>query len=247
MYAKAGIIDGLTTEPVLIGDNIKKLAKMPLHHNPGEKFTYGEGLDVLGYFIEIMSGIPFDEFLRTRIFDPLGMDDTWFYLPKSKEKRLVNVYELKDDKWSELPTAGFDPNYPISGAKQFFSGGAGLSSTALDYAVFLQMYLNKGEYNGIRLLSRTTVKTIMANQIGDIWAGSGAYYGIAFRVKNQIGEDKGGAGSKGTFDWTGYFKTSYFADPEEEIIGILLKQTGGKVNDSSSWKFRQMVGQAIDD
>jgi CubicO group peptidase (beta-lactamase class C family) len=219
MYAKAGIIDGFTTKPVSIEENIKKLAKMPLHHNPGEKFTYSEGLDVLGYFIEIMSGMPFDEFLRTRIFDPLGMNDTWFYLPKSKKKRLVNVYELVDDKWSELkPGASFDPDYPISGAKQFFSGGAGLSSTAIDYATFLQMYLNNGEYNGVRLLSRTTVKTILANQIGDIWAGSGSYYGLAFSVKDQLGEDQGGAGSKGTFEWGGYFNTQISPTQRKKLL-----------------------------
>ncbi len=87
IYEKAGITDLFTTEPITIVESVKKLAQLPLHHNPGEKFTYSEGLDVLGYFIEIVSGVPFDEFLRKRLFDPLGMDDTWFYLPNSKADR----------------------------------------------------------------------------------------------------------------------------------------------------------------
>ena len=248
IYAKAGIIDGFTTEPITIKENVAKLAKLPLHHNPGEKFTYGEGLDVLGYFIEIISGIPLDEFFRTRIFDPLDMDDTWFYLPKSKHDRLVSLQSFKDGKWEQFPTSKeYDPNFPITGAKSFFAGGAGLSSTAMDYATFLQMYLNEGELNGVRLLSRTTVQFMMANQIGDLWGDSGSYYGLAFGVLDQIGQGKGGEGSIGTFQWGGYFNTQYFADPKEELIGILMKQTMDTEVDNSGWKFRQIAGQAIDD
>jgi CubicO group peptidase (beta-lactamase class C family) len=187
IYDKAGIIDGFTTEPITIEDNIKKLAKLPLHFNPGENYNYCEGLDVLGYFIELMSGMSLDQFYRERIFDPLGMDDTWFYLPKSKHKRLVTVQTKKNDKWIKFPvTPVYDPDYPIKGAKTFFAGGAGLSSTAKDYATFLQMYLNDGELNGVRLLSRTTVQFIMTNQIGDFWPeDQGNSYGLAFGVINQ--------------------------------------------------------------
>lgn len=248
IYEKAGIIDGFTTEPISIKENIKKLAKLPLHHNPGEKFTYSEGLDVLGYFIEIISGKPLDEFFRERIFDPLGMDDTWFYLPESKYERLVAVQTKKNKKWIKYPpTAVYDPDYPIKGAKTFFAGGAGLSSTAKDYASFLQMYLNKGELNGIRLLSRTTIEFMMANQIGNLLGDSGSYYGLAFGVLDQKGQDIGGRGSIGTFEWGGYFNTQYFADPKENIIGILMKQTQEISSDETGWKFRQLVGQAVDD
>jgi len=128
----------------------------------------------------------------------------------------------------------------------FFSGGAGLSSTAADYAKFLQMYLNNGEYDGTRLLSRTTVNSMMKNQIGDLW-GPDAVYGLAFGVLTNTGEAKGGRGSEGTFDWGGYFNTQYFADPEEQVIGVLLKQTQGSTGDETGWKFRQLVFQAIDD
>jgi len=248
IYEKAGIVDLFTTEPLTIGENIKKLAKMPLHHHPGEKFTYSEGLDVLGYFIEIVSGMPLDEFFKTRIFDPLDMEDTWFYLPKEKYDRLVTVQASKDAEWIRYTNPSiYDIDYPIKGAKTFFAGGAGLSSTAKDYATFLQMYLNNGELNGIRLLSRTTVQFMMANQIGDLWGDSGSYYGLAFGVLDQNGQDKGGQGSIGTFQWGGYFNTQYYADPKEEVIVILMKQTQDLKSDDTGWKFRQLVGQAIDD
>ena len=246
IYQEAGIIDIVTSKNISIAENVKKLAKLPLHHNPGEKFTYSEGVDVLGYFIEIVSEMPLDKFFRTRIFDPLGMDDTWFYLPKEKQDRLVSVQKKEGDKWVKYPVTFYDPDYPIKGAKKYFAGGAGLSSTAKDYATFLQMYLNNGELNGIRLLSRTTVQVIMSNQIGDFW-GSHAYYGLIFGVLDQGGQDQGGRGSKGTFDWAGYFNTQFFADPKEKLIGILMKQTREPDSDETSWKFRQLVGQTVDD
>lgn len=247
IYAKAGITDLFTTKSISIGESVKKLAKLPLHHNPGEAFVYSEGLDVLGYFIEVVSGMPFDEFLRERLFDPLGMDDTWFYLPKEKENRLVTVQQKKGSKWEAYPVTFYDPDYPIKGAKRFFSGGAGLSSTAKDYTTFLQMYLNHGELNGKRILGRTTVRSIMGNQTGDLWGDEIKHYGLAFGVITSKGQDHGGEGSIGTFDWGGYFNTQYFADPQEKIIGILMKQTRGPVDDQTGWKFRQMVFAAVDD
>ena len=246
IYAKAGIIDAFTSDKVLLSNNIKKLAKLPLHHEPGESWTYSEGLDVLGYLVEIISEQPFDEFLKDRIFEPLGMKDTWFYLPKEKQSRLVVVQVNDNGTWKRFTTPIFDIDYPKKGAMSYFSGGAGLSSTALDYATFLQMYLNGGELNGTRLLSRTTVNIILSNQIGDIWKG-GKSYGLAFELINAKGEVEGGEGSNGTFDWGGYFNTQYFADPNELIIGIILKQTQGPVDNSNQWKFRQMVFTSIDD
>lgn len=134
MYKKAGITDLFTTESIKIAESVKKLAKLPLHHNPGEKFTYSEGLDVLGYFIEIVSGQTFDEYLKQHLFEPLGMQDTYFYLPDAKKDRLVYIHKPDSEKtWVRFPVTFYDPNYPISGAKTFFSGGAGLSSTAKDF------------------------------------------------------------------------------------------------------------------
>jgi len=251
LYKKAGITDLFTTEKVTIAQSVKKLASLPLHHHPGDNFVYSEGLDVLGYFIEIVSGMSFAKFLKTRIFDPLGMNDTYFYLPDSKADRLVTVQMPKDEKWIKYTglEGYYDADYPIKGAKTFYSGGAGLSSTAKDYATFLQMYLNGGELNGVRILSRTTIQTMMGNQIKDYWGGeSGAkHYGLAFGVVRYAGQDQGGEGSIGTFDWGGYFNTQYFADPKEEVIGIIMKQTRYNSNDQTGWKFRQMVFTTIDD
>ena len=245
MYHKAGITDLFTTENISIGESVKKLAKLPLHHNPGEKFTYSEGLDVLGYFVEVVSGEPFDVFLRKHIFDPLGMNDTWFYLPSEKASRLVTVQKPENGQWVPYPVTFYDTNYPVKGAKRFFSGGAGLSSTAKDYATFLQMYLNGGELNGKRILSRTTVDAVLSNQVGDLFGDNS--FGLAFGVVSEKSEAKGGNGSEGTFDWGGYFNTTYFADPKEKIIGILMKQTQGYNGDETSGYLRQFIYQGLDD
>lgn len=246
MYAKAGVTDLFTTKPITIGESVLKLAKLPLHHHPGEKFTYSEGLDVLGHFIEIVSGMTFEAFLKEHLFEPLGMNDTGFYQPASKASRLVPVQTKKDGEWVRFPVTFYDPDYPIKGAKTFFSGGAGLSSTAKDYATFLQMYLNGGELNGVRILSRTTIDTMMQNQTGDLFGGIDKHYGLAFGVVTKEGQARGGLGSPGTFDWGGYFNTQYFADPQEDVIGVLMKQTQ-QIGEPTGWKARQLVGQAIDD
>ncbi|MFO7671775.1 MAG: serine hydrolase domain-containing protein [Bacteroidales bacterium] len=248
IYQKAGVTDLFTTEPVTIEESVKNLAALPLHHNPGEQYTYSEGLDVLGYFIEVVSGMPFDEFLRTHIFDPLGMDDTRFYFPQEKAGRVVAVQHKVNGNWEKYPVTFYDTDYPVKGAKTFFSGGAGLSSTARDYATFLQMYLNGGEYNGVRLLSRTTVDVILSNQVGNIMGeNSDTQFGLAFGILTAKGQARGGQGSAGTFNWGGYFNSQYFADPKDQVIGIILKQTQGPVDDETGWKFRQLVFQSIDD
>jgi CubicO group peptidase (beta-lactamase class C family) len=246
IYAQAGVIDLFTTEPVTIAENVKKLAALPLHHHPGERYTYSEGLDVLGYFIEIISGKPFDVFLRDHLFEPLGMHDTAFYLPADKADRLVALQQPEGGSWVRYPVTFYDPDYPVKGARSFFSGGAGLCSTAKDYATFLQMYLNGGELNGVRILSRTTIDTIMRNQTGDRFGGGNKHHGLAFGVLTEQGVARGGEGSAGTFDWGGYFNTQYFADPQEKIVGVLMKQTQGG-NDNTAWKFRLLVGAAVDD
>lgn len=247
IYKKAGITDLFTIDPVTIGDSVKKLAKLPLHFHPGDEYRYSEGLDVLGYFIEVVSGMPFDQFLKTRLFDPLGMNDTFFYVPDDKADRLVTVQKQVDGNWVKYTGVDgyYDADYPIKGAKTFFSGGAGLSSTVSDYATFLQMYLNGGELNGIRFLSRTTIKTIMSPQVA--LNRETEDYGLVFGLLNEKGVAFGGPGSTGTFKWGGYFNSQYFADPNEQIIGVIMKQTRYQATDDTSWQFGQLVFQAIDD
>ncbi len=248
IYKKAGIVDAWTTDPIRLAENIKTLATLPLVFEPGERYRYSLGLDVAGYLIEILSGMPFDVFLKERLFEPLGMDDTYFYLPDDKADRLVTPYEGKHGQWSKFPgiEGYYDSDFPVRGAKTYLSGGGGLSSTARDYATFLQMYLNSGELNGVRFLSRTTIATIMANQI-DMGSETN-FHGLAFSVLDEGGVAKGGLGSEGTFNWGGYFNSQYFADPEEQVLGVILKQTRNTINpDTTGWKFRRLVFQAIDD
>jgi CubicO group peptidase (beta-lactamase class C family) len=247
IYQKANVTELFTTKEIYIGDVVKRLAKLPLHHNPGEKFTYSMSIDVLGYLVEIVSGMSFDQFLKTRLFDPLGMNDTRFYQPDEKAGRLVAIQQKVDGKWQRYPNTFYDTDYPVKGAKTFFSGGAGLSSTVKDYATFLQMYLNGGELNGVRILSRTTVDVILANHSAELFGFPERYHGLAFGVTTPKGQANGGNGSEGTFDWGGYFNTQYFADPKEKIIGLIFKQIQGPVNDETGWKFRQLVFQTIDD
>lgn len=248
IYKKAGITDLFTSENISIGESVKKLATLPLHHAPGEAFVYSEGLDVLGYLIEVWSGQPLDTFLSQRIFAPLKMNDTHFYLPANKANRLVPI-QTKNDKWQPFEDDFYDPNYPIKGAKRFFSGGAGLSSTVFDYATFLQLYLNEGELNDTRLLSRKTVEFMLQNHVGTLFGGpnSDKGFGLGFSILNKNGVIKGGLGSEGTFDWGGYFNTNYFADPKEKVIGIIMKQTQKISGDYTTEKFRQLVFQTIDD
>jgi len=245
IYKEAGIIEAVTQNHVLISDNIKKLAKLPLHFDPGERYYYSMGLDALGYFIEIVSGMPLDEFFYSRIFKPLGMKDTYFYLPPNKADRLVLAHGPMDGKWIKYVGDGtVDPDYAISGAQSLFSGGGGLLSTATDYANFLQMYLNGGEFNGIRLLSRMTIETMMASGVD---MSPVSQYRLAFSVLNEKGVATGGLGSEGTFRWGGAANTQYFADPDEQVIGVILKQTFGQRSDDTRWQFKQLVFQAIDD
>lgn len=146
----------------------------------------------------------------------------------------------------QYPVTFYDTDYPVKGARTFYSGGAGLSSTVRDYATFLQMYLNGGAINGVRILSRTTIEVILSGQVGDL-LGTDRTYGLAFGLTTAEGAAKGGNASAGTFDWGGYFNTQYFADPKEQLIGIIFKQTQGPVDDQTRWKFRILAEQAIDD
>ncbi|SOD93479.1 serine hydrolase domain-containing protein [Spirosoma fluviale] len=252
IYTKAGIVDAFTTQNIKIGDAVRKLAKLPLNHQPGEKWTYGLSIDVLGALVEVVSGLPLDQFFQKRIFEPLGMKDTYFYLPDSKRDRLVALYsEDKDKKLvktatiKSLPT---DPDFPIVGAKAYFSGGGGLSSTAYDYAVFLQMLLNNGVYNGKRFLSRKGVELFTnSNQTGALFPDPHGYFSLGFAVTNEKGHTQD-LSSVGTFSWGGAFSTDYFADPKEKICAVLMKQMWGTSYGSElDNKFSLMIYQALDD
>ena len=222
LYQKHGIVDLFTTDSINIESNVKKLAQLPLHHEPGERFTYGESLDVLGYFIEIISQKSLDVFFKERIFDPLEMKDTYFYLPTTHQDRLVPVQTQKDGFWTKYQADFYDTNYPVKGAKMFLSGGAGLSGTTADYSNFLQMFLNQGSYKGKQILGKKTIELVYINQNSHIPDSS---FGLTFGLVSEKDQALGGKGSAGTLYWAGIFNTSYFADPEEELIGIIYLQT----------------------
>ena len=247
IYAKAGVTAGLgvSKEHVLATD-MKKLAKLPLLFQPGERWNYSLSTDLLGYLVEVLSGKTLDEFFRTRIFEPLGMKDTYFNVPAAKQNRVVNIFVETNGKLAKAPSAvpGFLLDYPKAGST-YFSGGAGLSSTALDYAIFLQMLLNGGEYNGKRLLSRNTVRLMTMNQIGDINFGVNKF-GLGFGITTE----KGSAvlpTAAGVFEWGGYFSTTYWADPKEKLVGILYRQLSGSTHNDAPDKYKVMVYSAIAD
>jgi len=242
IYQKNGIIDLFTTEPVTIEENVEKLAELPLHHEPGEDFTYGEGLDVLGYLIEIISGMRLDEFFQINIFEPLEMYDTFFYLPDSHHNRLVPVQTKSAGFWMKFEENFYDVDYPIKGYKSFFSGGAGLSSTAVDYSNFLQLFLNNGFYKGVKIVDEKIIELIHENQISHLTdLPVGLVFGILSKDNHYLGEN----GNNGTFTWGGYFNTFFFLDPKENLSGILLKQTRPYDKNNSNYEFKALVYESL--
>ncbi|HET9826449.1 MAG TPA: serine hydrolase domain-containing protein, partial [Chitinophagaceae bacterium] len=225
IYYKAGVVGGIGVDKILLADKMNILGGLPLMHQPGEKWTYGLNSDLLGYVVEVVSGMSLDEFFRKKIFEPLGMKDTYFYLPREKQSRLATLYTedstkhiKKDGETYELNGVIY-VNYPNMNGT-YYSGGGGLSSTAYDYGIFMQMLLNGGEYNGKRILSRSTVRMMTSNQIGDIDFGN-QKFGLGF----GIATDKSVVNSPvspGTFSWGGMFSSSYWIDPKEKIVAQLF-------------------------
>jgi CubicO group peptidase (beta-lactamase class C family) len=250
IYYKAGVPGGLGVGNIILGDKMKILGGLPLMHQPGEKWTYGLNMDLLGYLIEVVSGMSLDEFFRKKIFEPLGMKDTYFYLPKEKRNRLATLYT--EDSTGHLEKSGetytlngtMYVNYPdLDGT--YYSGGGGLSSTAYDYGIFMQMLLNGGEYNGKRILSRTSIRMMTTNQIGDINFGDDNF-GLGFGIFTDKSAAKSPP-SAGTFYWGGFFSSSYWIDPKEKIIAQLFLQQYPNSHSEIHEKFKSLIYQAIND
>lgn len=250
IYAKSNITAGIGVQGDKLTDAMNRLAKLPLMHQPGEKWTYGLNSDLLGCLVEVISGISLDEFFRTRIFEPLGMTDTYFTIPKNKAWRLVKLY--REDSTGKLVKAEANmlngktvtPDYPLYGSN-YYSGGAGLSSTIYDYGVFLQMLLNGGIHNGKRILSRNTVRLMTMNQIGDLGLGNDKF-GLGFQV--VVEKSSGRTPSNiGTFSWGGAFATSYWVDPKEKMVMLFYRQLQNTSKGEMAEKFRTMVYAALND
>jgi len=252
MYVKANVASGLMQYDGTIGDSVKNLAAQPLLFNPGERFEYSLGIDVLGRLVEVLSGKPLDEFFRTRIFEPLGMTDTYFYVPDNKVDRLATAYTYEEDKglnrFPDTPlfdnAMPYSADYPYKGPKKLFSGGAGLVSTAMDYARFCQMILDEGKVGNTRLLSRKTVELMTHDQLGKIASEEG--FGIGFGI-NGVKGPLSELGSVGSFGWGGFFFTGFTIDPKEQMIMIFMAQlhpAGGLTLDR---QVGQLAYQAIND
>ena len=232
-----------------IAATISRLAALPMEAHPGEKYVYGYATDILGVVIEKVSGKPLNEFLATRIFTPLGMKDTHFYLPDSKTDRLVTVYSASADKPLErAPDEGtmISQGAYVKGPRKSFSGGAGLLSTAADYAKFLQMFLNGGTANGKRILSRKTVELMTVSHMGKINFRSGEGFGLGFSVCEDIGQ-RGTPGSVGEYGWGGAYGSTYWVDPREDMVVVYFKQLIPANNLDDHAKLRALIYQAIAD
>jgi CubicO group peptidase (beta-lactamase class C family) len=252
MYEKANVSTGLLQYDGTIGDSVKQLAGLPLLFNPGERFEYSLGVDVAGRLVEVVSGKPLDEFFRTRIFEPLGMKDTYFFPPDNKLGRLATAYTYYPDKglnrFPDTPIREgsfvYSADYPSRGPKKLFSGGAGLVSTAMDYARFCQMMLDEGKVGNTRLLSRKTVELMTHDQLGKIGPDQGFGLGFGIEgVKAPLGE----LGSVGEYNWGGFFYTGFTIDPKEQMIVVFMAQLHPTGDLTLDRQVNELAYQAITD
>ena len=245
IYGKARIPSGIGTPTGSLAASMDALGQLPLMHQPGARFTYGLSVDVLGRLIEVLAGQPLDQYLRTRLFEPLGMKDTFFYLPAGKQARLVTLYteDAAKNNVPMRPQGDLTPDYP-NAPGTYFSGGAGLSSSIDDYAAFLQMLLNNGTYRGRRFLQPATVALITQNHIGDINQGENKF-GLGFGITTAQSTRRPGL-SPGSYEWGGIFGTTYWVDPKEKLVALIYTQkypntTGNDLDD----KFKTAVYQSL--
>ncbi|BBM87041.1 serine hydrolase domain-containing protein [Candidatus Uabimicrobium amorphum] len=242
MYVDANILDRNTS----LKGFITKLTKFPLKHQPGSKWEYSISTDVLGYLVEVISGQSFDEFLRNRIFTPLEMKDTDFFVPQEKLGRFTALYTMKDKKPQIFDTRqGFFSKQP-----KFLSGGGGLVSTANDYMNFCTMFLQKGRFKNKQILGRKTVEFMMTNQLSSAQLPFGTnrdMWGYGFGIGGAVVMDSTKANtiiSNGSFQWAGAASTFYTIDPKEDLVALLFTQMLPFSNELGE-KFRTLVYQTI--
>ena len=252
-YREAGIGTGLFQQEGSTGDSVKRLASLPLLFQPGDAWGYSLSDDVLGYLVEVVSGMTLDKFLQERIMKPLGMTDTYFFLPDDKVSRLAAAYSYYPEKGLQLfpekmivreGENAYSSDYPYRGPRTYFSGGGGLCSTAEDYYRFCQMMLNKGELNGVRVLSRKSVELMTQDHVQGKLEDMG--YGLGFGV-NSDARYLTEVGSIGSYYWGGFFYTAFVIDPKEDLIAIFMAQlypSGGLNLDARAI---QLAYQAIKD
>lgn len=229
-----------------IAATVARMASLPASAQPGDKWVYGYSTDILGAVVERASGMPLDEFLDERIFQPLGMTDTHFYLPPNKRDRLATLYAVIEGKLERAPENGWNGQGAfVNGPRKSFSGGAGLVSTAMDYARFLQMILNGGELDGERVLGRKTIELMTVDHLVDVPFRPGQGFGLGFSVLEDVGS-RGTPGSAGELGWGGAYHSTYWIDPVEQLVVVHLTQLipSGGLDDHA--KVRALVYQALD-
>jgi len=222
-----------------------RLGTLPLAAQPGEEWIYGYATDVLGCIVERASGLPLDQFFRQRIFAPLRMNNSWFFPPASAAGRLTAVYAVTPDgALVRAPDGPMGQGDYITGPRQDFAGGAGLVSTAGDYARFLQMLLNGGELDGARILSPATVSLMTADQVDTLYHAEGMGFGLGFEILENPGI-AGQFGSKGRYGWAGAYSTNYWVDPADDLVAVLMLQALPRRGLDVADKFRTMVYSAL--
>jgi CubicO group peptidase (beta-lactamase class C family) len=229
------------TEPIC--DTMQRLGTLPFVAQPGEAWVYGYNTDVLGCVVERASGMPLDEFIRTRITGPLGLKDTQFFLPAQQRERLAAVYGSgSDGKIVRAPEGAKGQGQYIDGPRRSFAGGAGLLSTARDYARFLEMIRNGGALGGVRILAPRTVELMTSNQVGTLHSGAGLGFGLGFETTDRYGAN--GMDSVGSFGWGGAYGTVYRVDPQARVVLVLMIQLLPNTTDIRE-KFPTLVYQAL--
>ncbi len=237
MYVEAGLLGG---DGNTLTDLVTGLAELPLKHQPGASFEYSVSTDVLGRLVEVVSEMRFDDFLQQRIFEPLGMVDTGFLVPEGKADRLALTY-ARDGNGHLVP----QPAGRVSQTPSFLSGGGGLYSTAADYLRFCQMVLNGGELDGIRLARAETVTLMSSDHLGDRPGGIFGLvegFGLGFSVRRHLGDPP--LGSVGELSWAGIFSTTFWIDPEQQVIGIYLTQLS-PFDTGHGHRFRRLAYEAL--
>jgi len=228
-------------EPIC--ESMERLGTLPFVAQPGEAFVYGYNTDILGCVVERVSGMPLDLFITTRITGPLRMPDTYFFLPAEQRQRLTAVYA--SDSTGHAVRAPDGPrgqgNY-VDGPRKSFAGGAGLLSTAHDYARLLQMVLGHGELDGARILAPHTVDLMTTNQVGTLFNANGLGFGLGFQTTDRYGAN--GMASVGSFGWGGAYGSNYWVDPKERLVGVFMIQQLPNSSDVGG-KFPTLVYQAL--
>ena len=245
IYAKNHIPIGLGYFDDNLLEKMKAMGKLPLSFQPGTKWQYGLNTDLLGCLIEVISGMNLEDFFRKNIFEPLGMKDTYFNVPSSKANRLATVY-TEDASNNIIPWShefrNIDPDYPIM-KKRYFSGGAGLSSTALDYAIFMQMLLNGGKYNGHQILGKRTVEMITSGQLKEgLFGDDNMGLGFGITSEKTAAKEPRNAGS---FSWGGYYGTTYWADPKSKLVCLFMTQQNPNSHGDLEAKFEAIVYSSL--